>query len=81
MFTFITKWEISELLSSCSLFKKGCDQYWIASEREVEWLIVITDWAVGWMTKESWFNFYQDKEISVLSSASRPAMRPTQPSI
>jgi len=81
MFTFIKKWGISVLLSSCSLFKEGCDLYWITSEWEVGWLSEITDWAVGWMTKESWFNFCQDKEISVLPRASRPALRPTQPPV
>jgi len=35
MFTFIKKWEICGLLSSCLLCKKGCDLYWITSESEV----------------------------------------------
>jgi hypothetical protein len=73
---FIKKWEIPELLSSYLLCKKDCAVYWVTSERELEWLSEISDW----MTKESWFSFWQDKEISLLSRASRPALS-TQPPI
>jgi hypothetical protein len=34
---------------------------------------------MGWAVKESWFNFWQGKEIFLFSTASTLALEPIQP--
>ena len=58
--------KLHDFLTSFVLYTKDCAGCWVEYEKGLGYFIEISDWVMGWITKELWFSFSQENEICLI---------------